>query len=85
MPALAQSSTDRSVEEAARLAIEACANHSNSTLPIEGKSGSQFDAKGLKYQLDPPDFLASTKTTVLGRGESSQVPIGPRRNLVDRL
>jgi hypothetical protein len=74
VPALAQSSTDRSVEEATRYAIEACASHSNATLPIEGRSGSQFDAKGLKYQLNPPEFLASTKMTVLGKGEYLKSP-----------
>ncbi|HEY1124802.1 MAG TPA: hypothetical protein VGE65_04160 [Sphingobium sp.] len=74
IPALAQSSTDRSVEDATRFAIEACANHSSGSVPIEGKSGSQFDAKGLKYQLNPPEFLASTKMTTLGKGEYLKSP-----------
>lgn len=68
-PALAQTPANRSTDEAAKVAVEACADHAMSILPIEGKSDKQLTAKGLTYQLNAPDFLASTKTSYLGTGE----------------
>ncbi len=68
-PALAQPSSDRSPQEAAKVALEACADHARGAIPIERKSSENLAGRGLKYQLTPPEFLASTRATVLGIGQ----------------
>jgi hypothetical protein len=73
-PAMAQAPDERSVTEASRLALEACVEHASAVRPIEGKSGKELDAKGLRYQLNPPEFLASTRMTTLGLGQYLKSP-----------
>ncbi|MBO9574600.1 MAG: hypothetical protein J7494_02575 [Sphingobium sp.] len=73
-PALAQAPAGKLPDEAARIAMDVCADHASSAIPIEGKSGAQLDAKGVIYQLNPPDFLSSTKASAMGIAQYAKSP-----------
>jgi len=77
-PALAQAPAasaagERSPAEATTPALAACVDHARGAVKIEGKS-RELDQAGLKYQLNAPDFLASTKSTRLGIAEYAKSP-----------
>ena len=75
-PALAQAPAPagRSPQDAAKAALAACVDHAASVTVIEGASGKELDAAGLKYQRDAPDFLASTRSSVLGLAQYAKSP-----------
>ncbi len=73
-PALAATPEARPVDEAAKVAMDVCAAHANGGTPIVGASGQELDAKGVIYQLNPPDFLASTRSSVLGIAQYAKSP-----------
>jgi hypothetical protein len=73
-PALAQAPIGRSPDEAAKIALGVCSEHADATTPIEGKSGKQLDAKGVIWQINAPEFLASTKATTMGIAEYAKSP-----------
>jgi hypothetical protein len=78
-PALAQTTpapaTDvRSPAEAAQAALALCSEHASAKTPLEASSARQIDAKGLKYQHDAPEFLASTESGTLGRAQYAKSP-----------
>jgi hypothetical protein len=73
-PASAQTSTAKSVEEAAKIALDVCVDHARGAIPIVSNSGAQLDAKGVTWQLNPPEFLASTRATVLGIAQYAKSP-----------
>lgn len=74
MPAVAQTSEGQSPADAAKLAMETCVEHARGSTPIESKSAAQLEARGLLFQRDPPEFLASTRSTVLGIGQYAKAP-----------
>ncbi len=73
-PALAQAPAARSPQDAAKAALAACVDHAAAVTVIEGASGRELDAAGLKYQRDAPDFLASTRSSVLGLAQYAKSP-----------
>lgn len=72
MPAAAQAAD--STDKAADHVLRQCVEHALGNLQIKGPNAKELEAQGLSYQLDPPEFLSSTKQTDMGRAEYIKAP-----------
>ncbi len=74
VPTMAQEPASPSVTDAAKLALATCSDHADQGLPIVSKNSKELAAKGLRYQLEAPEFLQPIKATSLGTGEFAKAP-----------
>ncbi len=88
VPAMAQAPAPQAqpVDKAAALALAQCIDHARTSgEAILSKYTSEMAAKGLLYQRDPPEFLASTRSSVLGCRPICEITLDDRRDLGGRL
>lgn len=71
-PAAAQ--TVLPTDQAAVKALKQCVEHSMGTVAISNQNAKQLDGLGFKYQLNPPEFLSSTKSNEMGEAEYIKSP-----------
>jgi hypothetical protein len=72
MPAEAQAADP--TDKAADHILKQCVEHALGNVQIKGQNAKQLEADGFVYQLDPPEFLSSTKQSDLGRAEYIKSP-----------
>ncbi len=74
IPVTASAATPQDPAKAADAILKQCVEHAYGRLAIKGQNGRELDAKGLVYQLNPPEFLSSTQVTNMGRAEYAKSP-----------
>ncbi len=77
VPAMAQAPAPQAqpVDKAAALALAQCVDHTRTGGDaILSKYTADMAAKGLVFQREPPEFLASTRSTLLGVGQYAKSP-----------